>query len=349
MRFLAALTLLACISSALAGVPKRRKMVTGVWVWNIDHLLSRVSSIKRQQTMAYTLWIQLVDDKLASKLNQLFKDPAPYTLLVPNDEAWDAHLTSMGANTTDIESLTTKEWRAHFTDLYPYLFFDGILNTTAVEVGETVILDSYKRSPVGDWPLTVAFRRDASLEPNATAVRERLAFPYNGTFYSNPYGSGDVIIPDRPARGFTAQMQVVDFLPTIPKNLSVTVADLNVTGWDELVKRSPIAAGLETSLNYTLLLPPSDAIASALAGSDAEVTAFVQAHLVPERIVLSSAEKTFTTQAGVAVTATSSSVMAGNVNATVINRDVLTNGIIVQVIERALIEDAGSPTPHTEL
>ncbi|GAA5843261.1 hypothetical protein JCM11251_002265 [Rhodosporidiobolus azoricus] len=337
MHFFAALTLLTCFSSALAKVPKRRK--------NIDLLLSDVAYINIKETSAFTFWIQLVDDKLATKFNQLFKHQDPYTLLYPNNEAWDAHLTSMGANTTDIESLTTKEWRAYFTDLYPYFFFRGNLNTTALEDGETLVLESYKRSPVGDWPLTVSFRREASLEPNATALEEGSAFAYNGTFYSTPYGSGDVTIPDYPARGSVAQ--VVNFFPTIPKNLSLTVADLNVTGWDELVKRSPIAASLEISLNYTLLIPPSDAISSALAGSDADVTAFVKAHLVSQRIVLSSKEKSFTTQAGASVTATSSSIVSGNVNAIVTSRDVLTNGIIV--IDRALADVSDSGTMHTEL
>ncbi|GAA5899616.1 hypothetical protein JCM6882_001164 [Rhodosporidiobolus microsporus] len=339
MRVLSALTVLSCATAALAKVPKWRK--------NIDLLLGDVAYINIKSTSAFTFWIQLVDDKLATQFDNLFKHQDPYTLLYPDNEAWDAHLTGMGANTTDIESLLTKEWRGYFSDLYPFFFFRGTLNTTALDDGETLVLESWKRSPVGDWPLMVAFRREASLEANATAAEEGTAFPYNGTFYSTPYGSGDVIIPDYESRGSVAQ--VVNYFPTIPKNLSVTVADLNVTGWDDLVKRSPLAAALETSLNYTLLLPPASAISSALSGSDDDVTAFVHAHLVSDRVVLSSKEKTFTTQAGASVTATSLSLIVGSVNATVTSRDVLTNGIIVQVIDRALTSSSNSTVSHTEL
>jgi hypothetical protein len=78
-------------------------------------------------------------------------------------------------------------------------------------------------------------------------------------------------------------------------------------------------------------MPPSFVLTAVLAGTDAELTAFVQAHLVPERFVLSAANSTYTTQAGAVVTVSMASVSTGDVTASVVRRDILTNGIVVQV------------------
>lgn len=56
--------------------------------------------------------------------------------------------------------------------------FEGKLDTTTILEGETVVLESAKKSPVGDWPLTLAFRRDVGLTANGTE--------YNLTVSSGP-------------------------------------------------------------------------------------------------------------------------------------------------------------------
>ena len=80
--------------------------------------------------------------------------------------------------------------------------------------------------------------------------------------------------------------------------------------------------------DFTLFLPPSEAVASALQTLPAsELSAFVDAHLVQnERVLLKNAEQTFGP-----VTATNKWVAVGSVNATVLGQDVLTSGGLIQV------------------
>lgn len=56
------------------------------------------------------------------------------------------------------------------------LVLKGTLNTTAVEDGTTVVFESFKKSPAGDWPLTMAFRKEAGYE--AVGINDTV---YNGT------------------------------------------------------------------------------------------------------------------------------------------------------------------------
>lgn len=68
-----------------------------------------------------------------------------------------------------------------------------------------------------------------------------------------------------------------------------------------------------------------------------DLSAFFDAHLVFQQIALSLAAQEFTTQAGTALSAAAGWVSVGGVNATITSRDVLTNGGIVQVIDRSLL------------
>ncbi|GAA6043587.1 hypothetical protein JCM8097_005269 [Rhodosporidiobolus ruineniae] len=342
MHVVAALTLAVALVPSIQAKPL-------VWHRKISTLFGDLSYIKTRYSAAFTFWVQLVNEPVKSEFVHLLdNEEQSWTVLMPNTTVWDQYLTGLGGNTTNIESLTTKEWRNTFTEIYPYFFFEGSLNTSAVPTGDTVVLHSHKKSPVGDWPLHIAFRREASLEPNATAIEEGSAFPYNGTFFSTPYGSGDVSIPDNPVRETVAQ--ILSYMPTIPKNLSVTAADLGTPEWAQLAARVPAAAALETSYNYTLLLPPSSAITTALSGTDASLESFFHAHLVDSRLVLSSKAQPFTLYTGTEGAATSETITVGGRNATVVARDVLTNGIVVQVIDRALTNStASTTTAHREL
>ncbi|GAA6004105.1 hypothetical protein JCM10207_002428 [Rhodosporidiobolus poonsookiae] len=342
MRFSSTLAALALAAPALArGSHYLRK---------IDSLLGDLGYIETPKTIAFTFWIQLVSDKLGNQLNNVFKGKETYTILMPETQAWDEYLTSLGGNTTEIESFSQQKWRDLFTDLYPYLFLKGALNTTAVEAGETVVLDSIKQSPVGDWPLSIAFRWESAYEPGVDENGNFTSAVYNGTVYNEPWGAANITIPDNAVRGQVAQ--VINYMPTMPKNLGATITDLGVEGWSELTSRVSSAAALETSRNYTLLLPPSSAISTALAGSDAELSSFVDAHLIPSRLVLSSREQSFQLASSSSGTATGQSIVVNGVNATVVTRDVLTNGIVVHAIDRSLYNStssSNSSVQHREL
>ncbi|KAI5475783.1 hypothetical protein MNV49_000834, partial [Pseudohyphozyma bogoriensis] len=207
--------------------------------------------------------------------------------------------------------------------------FKGLLNVSAVPVGETVILESFKQSPVGDWPLTTSFRRETS-DPTD-----------NGTFYSTA-GSAvgatvNVSIPNTVA-GPHCWAQVLTGWIAEPQNLSVTIEALNISSWSQIASRLPSIAALETTQNFTLFLPPESALSSALTLSDSALLAFVEAHLVQgSHVVLSSAEQSLTTAAGGSLVATASTVVLGDVSTNVTRRDVITNGGIVQAISASLI------------
>ncbi|GAA6001435.1 uncharacterized protein JCM10292_006252 [Rhodotorula paludigena] len=246
MRFVFLLALLTSFVPALARKP--------VYQRKINHLLGDIAYIDSKKSIAFTFWIQLVNEPVASQFNKLFKQrDRPMTILIPDNAAWDTYLRDLGRNTTDIESFSDPAMRALFTELYPFFFFEGALDTSDVADGETIILDSWKKSPVGDWPLSIAFRRNTSLGPTGADLEAGTASPYNGTFVSSPYGSGNVEIPNY-ATDNGCLAQVVPYMPTVPKNLSITIADLGVVGWSEIIKRVPAAASLEISRSQ---FPPS--------------------------------------------------------------------------------------------
>ncbi|GAA6045400.1 hypothetical protein JCM8097_002327 [Rhodosporidiobolus ruineniae] len=342
MRFFAALALLVLASTAQASLSWHRKF---------DSLLGELAKVKLRYTGAFTLWIQLVNKDVEKRFFHLLDDKNQhYTILLPNTTAFDQWITANGGNASEIDDMGSQPWKDRFSDIYPYFFFDGALNTSAVEPDKTVVLNSLKTSPVGNWPLPIAFRRDPALIPDAAALKNKTAWAYNGTFYSTPYGFGDVSMPaHRTNDGSMAN--VLPYVPTIPKNLSVTATDLGIPEWTQLAARVPAAAALETSYNYTLLLPPSSAIATALSGSDISLESFFHAHLIPSRLVLSSKAQTFTLYTGTEGTATSETITVGERNTTVVKRDVLTNGIVVQVIDQALtdVTAASSTVAHREL
>lgn len=44
----------------------------------------------------------------------------PLTVLMPNNEAFETWIVAHGGNSTDPESLTTREWRARWSDVFEY-------------------------------------------------------------------------------------------------------------------------------------------------------------------------------------------------------------------------------------
>ena len=89
--------------------------------------------------------------------------------------------------------------------------------------------------------------------------------------------------------------------------------------------------------DFTLFAPAEAAVSAALALSDSELLAFVNAHLVQgEHVVLSDAAQTFTTVGGATIEASVLGVVSGSVNATVVSRDVFSNGGVVQVSSTSL-------------
>ncbi|KAL8290218.1 hypothetical protein RQP46_003157 [Phenoliferia psychrophenolica] len=259
-------------------------------------VLGTVTYLDYEQTPGFGLWAQIASEKLSP----LFKnnEDTVMTILVPNTEAFENWIVANGGNSTAPESLTTKEWETRWNGVFEYLFFKGTLNSTS---DETVVLASFKQSPVGAWPLTVAFRREAAYEPvgvNDTA--------YNGTI-NNALGGVNISLPDS-AVGPNIMVQVE------PQNLSVAIAALNISSWEQVCKRISAASDLETQRNFTLFLPPESATVSTVGGQS------VQAQV--------------------------SGVVSGSVNASIVSRDIFTNGGIVQSIDRSLVESTAA-TAHS--
>lgn len=59
---------------------------------------------------------------------------------------------------------------------------NGTFLTTDLVVGETVLVDTYKKSPAGNWPLQFAIRRDEKMNEWSNVVNST----YNGTVYAAP-------------------------------------------------------------------------------------------------------------------------------------------------------------------
>ncbi|ORY70621.1 hypothetical protein BCR35DRAFT_307918 [Leucosporidium creatinivorum] len=189
-----------------------------------------------------------------------------------------------------------------------------------------------KPSPAGDWTLPIAYRREPGMEE---AVLAELNTTWNGTFYSGPFATGNVTFPT-----FNALPEVnavaVDFWPTEPTSLTETIAAVDVANWESITSRISFALDLDTQRNFTLFLPPSDALASALSLKDDDLTAFVSAHLVPSRVLLSLETQDFSTVSDKALSASATWVKVGSTNATITSRDILTNGGVLQLIDRSL-------------
>ncbi|KAM0754992.1 hypothetical protein T439DRAFT_377389 [Meredithblackwellia eburnea MCA 4105] len=296
----------------------------------VSQVMGNIAYIDTKQSIGFGYWVQLADKSLIPLFNKLtLKDEM--TIVMPNTEAFANFIESKGGNWSDPETLTTPAWRSIWDDTYDYFFFKTKLNTSAIAEGETVVLESYKQSPVGDWPLTIAYRREVGYA--AIGVNDTV---YNGTFVAEPWGVSNVSFPDYVAYPNINADLVTGWIYE-PRNLSVTIAKMNVTAWTDITSRLPSIASLETQQNFTLFLPPNDILTNALAKSDADLLTFINAHLVQNtRVVLSPTAQTVKTVAGNLITASPSSVTSGSQNATVTMRDIFTNGGMVQFISASL-------------
>ncbi|KAM0786569.1 hypothetical protein ACM66B_002025 [Microbotryomycetes sp. NB124-2] len=316
------------LSLALIGACLVAAVSAGKYHRTADSLIRSISSLQQKDTTGFGVYIQLAKpDVLVSSL-EAKHGHKPITVVVPSNSLFDAELTRLGANTTDVESLMTDEWSQWFTSTFEYLFFEGQLNSSAIEDGQTVLIDSIKKSPAGDWPLQIAFRRDPSSETETDVVS-------NGTFFTGLYAA-DIKSPDLVAMPWVAANVVSgkDY-PSEPQSLSATISGLGFSGWSQIFAQVPLAAELDKSFNYTLLLPSN--LDEALSAFNGATQTFLEAHLVPSRLVLGPAPQAFKTLSGRTGFINGQHITTDNVTLSVTKRDVLTNGILIQVIEKYLL------------
>ncbi|SCV68845.1 BQ2448_966 [Microbotryum intermedium] len=243
------------------------------------------------------------------------------TMLMPSNDGFTEFIEMYQGNYDDPRSLFTDEWKNRWNDHFDYFFCKGLLNTTGVEEGTTVYVDSLKISPAGDWPLSFAFRKEVGL---ADAYLAEANATYNGTFYSAPFSAGNVSSPDTPINPNLVTM-VLNYWPHQPLNMSATIAAYDLSAqWNER--------------NFTLFLSP---LTTALANltTIGELTTFLYAHIVNgTRVALSSSAQTLETLANGTLTATGGWVVGPTgINATVTVRDQVTTGGILQIVDKALV------------
>lgn len=159
------------------------------------------------------------------------------TLVMPGTESFNDILEARGGNWSNPRSGMTAEFKVFWCDVMPYFFVKNQFNASLVPDGTSFLLDSYKVSPAGDWPLQHVYRRDV----DAVAADPS----YNGSMFYEPYGSGNISIPTYPINNDVSGF-VFDFWPNEPQSLSATVAAAGVSNWAELTARVPAAAALDT-------------------------------------------------------------------------------------------------------
>ncbi|CED82646.1 FAS1 domain [Phaffia rhodozyma] len=357
-------------------------------------------------TTAWAYWAQTADHALIPLFKEIEKAGANYTIAVPTIAGFRTFTTSKGVNTSDLATLNSKGWKSTWADAYPYHFLKSTVKTTAVKSNQTIILDSYKTSPAGDWPLQMVYYMDGNIKAkdvsaastsssssnsttstsghgssssnsttsasghgssssNSTTVvasststatdsaasaatstttrthnhkRARggkgtttssvdMSGIFNGTFGDSFYGQYNVTIPDTTVGTFGIAQAVSGWVNE-PKWLKDTLSDLSIN-YTSLVALYPSFANLSTS-RYTLFLPPSSSIPTY---SGAAFESFVGKHLVK-----SLAYSPMYGSGGANLTAQDGSTIAwtdGGVNgATVLHRDVLTNAMVLQLIDQ---------------
>lgn len=103
--------------------------------------------------------------------------------MMPSTESFNDILEARGGNWSDPRSGMTPAFQDFWADVMPYFFFKGRLNVSEVVDGTTVLLESYKQSPAGDWPLLMAYRRDPGVED---AYLAEFNSTWNGTVFNAP-------------------------------------------------------------------------------------------------------------------------------------------------------------------
>ncbi|KAK4046807.1 hypothetical protein OIV83_005802 [Microbotryomycetes sp. JL201] len=311
------------VSSAVLGACLAGHAYASKYHRQADTLVRSVNGLQGKGTTGFAAYIQLAKPEVIVSSLEKYAQKS-LTIVVPNNALWDVELSRLGVNTTEVDSLMTSQWSEWFTETFQYLFFDTNLNTSAVADGQTVLLNSIKKSPAGDWPLQIAFRRDQSFAVESDAL-------VNGTFYA-----GQIKTPNMGAKpGVVAHVVGgKDFLYE-PQSLSATLASLGVTSWPDLVAKVPLAAELENSRDYTLLLPAN--FDAAFASFKGIPQSFLETHLVSYRVVLGPSPQPFETVGGLTGSVSREHITSATVTVPLVQRDVLTNGIMVQVIEKALV------------
>ncbi|KAL7409464.1 hypothetical protein BDY24DRAFT_436950 [Mrakia frigida] len=132
--------------------------------------------------------------------------------------------------------------------------------------------------------------------------------------------------------------QAINFWPIQPKSLTETLPLLNITVWGSVQKALPSLRTLDKERDFTFFLPPNSALLTALSLPSDGLSDFINAHLVQnERILLTNNTKSYTTVGGGSLQGNKKWIsVEGGRNATVLERDLLTTGGLIQLIDRSL-------------
>lgn len=88
-----------------------------------DSLMSYLFYIDPLQSSAFGLYVQLADEVLIPLLDH--NAYQPMTIIVPNNDAFEAFIVENGGNSSDPDTLTTPEWKARWNNVFEYfcIFF----------------------------------------------------------------------------------------------------------------------------------------------------------------------------------------------------------------------------------
>jgi hypothetical protein len=170
-------------------------------------------------------------------------------------------------------------------------------------------------------------------------------------------------------RGVTVERSSRALTQTAPLGLSESMLALGIDAWSQIVRRVPAAVALASQrstsalaaddwrtvhahripsrADYTLFVPPAGAWTSALALSDAQLTSWIDAHLVPDRrLVLPPyyAPVSVALANGQTLTTwtTHAEIVGTGIAVNVIQRDVPTNGGLLQILDAPLLRPSGT-------
>lgn len=141
--------------------------------------------------------------------------------MMPSTESFNEILEARGGNWSDPRTGMTPAFQDFWADVMPYFFIRGRLNVSDVVDGTTILLESYKQSPAGNWPLLMSYRRDPGVED---AYLAEFNSTWNGTVFNEPCESWPPSVDH--LRGNT--MNILDiFLIDSAGNVSIAAFDIN--------------------------------------------------------------------------------------------------------------------------
>ncbi|KAL7409462.1 hypothetical protein BDY24DRAFT_403161 [Mrakia frigida] len=139
---------------ALSLVPSCLARRTLNWQKYGSQILQHLQRADGPTTSAFVFNAQNADKTLVP-LFKKFKH-VNTSIFAPTNAAFLSYITESGGNMSDPKQQSTKEFKQKWNDQFTYFFINGTFLTTDLVVGETVLVDTYKKSPAGDWPLQFA-------------------------------------------------------------------------------------------------------------------------------------------------------------------------------------------------